>query len=771
MGCRTHESKKEMSINNTEYNGTVGEPSALYEEFEDILDFETSPNATSRDALLPNNTIDIKTAITEEKLQHDIERVEKLRPEEVRWFYKSGKKKKWTAFIGSDSIAIEAEWRCVSISKSEIKRVCVRGGMYEVDVLERKCYPVYWSSFNSNGDEDSAEITRGTWFYDGTFTPLEETTANRIEFEHIERWKDCTLEEVRYLIGNTVMHSMKLSHCHVDWYSVNDVYIHSDTVSYRALRNIVQRFGASKTSTSGHRLHRGYREDAMHEDCMPAVKHLVFVVHGIGAKPDRHKIVRNTNEFRIACERVVAKHFTHYIERVEFLPVEWRSKLALDDTLVDTLTPKKGQGVRQFLNNNLMDIMYYTSLRYRGEIVQALRNEISRLHYMFIERNPEFSGKISIFAHSLGSVIMHDIMTCWGPETLLEEYIGKDSKFENSKMAQLAAHTSPQMRRQTGLGFTVENFFCVGSPLAIFLHLRGQSPTNGKGTQEDIVPVNVCNRIFNIFHPADPIAYRFEPLILSHYVNIAPLQIHWHNALHKTPYNEMLPKPYQFDSARKKATVPDKDSSVDLDIPSTDNSDVDELSLKDEWKEEKASPRQNTGAVSSDDNPRKFQGLQRRTSYLHALSGGAYRVGKALLSKARGTSPSDPKQIVSADHTKEQEPSETISDDSLDDRVESRASSGSCSPVQNLEQDVTTSPRSPTLKNGSNEPISFESISGSSVQLAHRLDYELQEGFTESRLGYASITSHTSYWGNQDVAFFVLMQIHPEATMAQSLRS
>ena len=47
-------------------------------------------------------------------------------------------------------------------------------------------------------------------------------------------------------------------------------------------------------------------------------------------------------------------------------------------------------------------------------------------------------------------------------------------------------------------------------------------------------------------------------------------------------------------------------------------------------------------------------------------------------------------------------------------------------------------------------------------ELAERIDYELPEGFTESKLGYASLTSHTSYWNNQDLAMFIMTKLLTE---------
>lgn len=112
--------------------------------------------------------------------------VAELGPEEVRWFYKEDKKT-WKPFVGHDSLRIELMYRklcelnpdqesssghtvpdgedpCeherihVSMASApssdqlaetdleiSITAVCVRGGLYEVDVQEKECYPVYWN--------------------------------------------------------------------------------------------------------------------------------------------------------------------------------------------------------------------------------------------------------------------------------------------------------------------------------------------------------------------------------------------------------------------------------------------------------------------------------------------------------------------------------------------------------------------------------------------------------------------------------------------------
>ena len=54
------------------------------------------------------------------------------------------------------------------------------------------------------------------------------------------------------------------------------------------------------------------------------------------------------------------------------------------------------------------------------------------------------------------------------------------------------------------LVFQLENLFCLGSPLGVFLALRGIRP-QGKGSLDHIIPDGACKRLFNVYHPADPV--------------------------------------------------------------------------------------------------------------------------------------------------------------------------------------------------------------------------------------------------------------------------
>eukprot|EP01121_Diplochlamys_sp_Union-15-3_P001212 TRINITY_DN11075_c0_g1_i1.p1 TRINITY_DN11075_c0_g1~~TRINITY_DN11075_c0_g1_i1.p1 ORF type:complete len:205 (-),score=28.20 TRINITY_DN11075_c0_g1_i1:38-652(-) len=56
------------------------------------------------------------------------------------------------------------------------------------------------------------------------------------------------------------------------------------------------------------------------------------------------------------------------------------------------------------------------------------------------------------------------------------------------------------------LTFEIDNLFIVGSPIAMFLSIRGTKPSH-----EHALPH--CRSVYNVFHPYDPIAYRIEPWI------------------------------------------------------------------------------------------------------------------------------------------------------------------------------------------------------------------------------------------------------------------
>lgn len=75
--------------------------------------------------------------------------VAELMPEEVRWFYRDEADKRWVPFIGYDSLRIETKFRELREfgpeGGAQNEHIIVRGGLFEVDVISRKCVPIYWT--------------------------------------------------------------------------------------------------------------------------------------------------------------------------------------------------------------------------------------------------------------------------------------------------------------------------------------------------------------------------------------------------------------------------------------------------------------------------------------------------------------------------------------------------------------------------------------------------------------------------------------------------
>ncbi|XP_060907277.1 phospholipase DDHD1b [Labrus mixtus] len=740
-----------------------------------------------------DGTVSTKKRIRSNSSRHRGDIVTELGPEEIRWFYKEDRRT-WKPFVGHDSLKIELVFRrfceqnpdrfkqpddpaeetaqtgevqpdsgqdgvggarssgSEEVKESEevsVEAVCVRGGLYEVDIRDKECYPVYWNQ------QDRIPVMRGQWFIDGTWLPLEEDESDLIEVDHLARFRGQQMRDTYEMevVTTTVdskdsIHSLKLSRSHVDWHSVDEVYLYSDATTSKIARTVTQKLGFSKASSSGTRLHRGYVEEAAPEDTPPETTHIVFVVHGIGQKMDQGRIIRNTSMMRDAARKMEEKHFSdRSTEHVEFLPVEWRSKLALDGDTVDSITPDKVRGLRDMLNSSAMDIMYYTSPLYRDEITCGLTLELNRLYSLFCSRNPDFekNGKVSIVSHSLGCVITFDIMTGWDPvrfhhqevpdpketearwpseqERLLQEELRLTHLRLRDLEDQFEGLQTSSCVSVPALKFKVENFFCMGSPLAVFLALRGIRPGN-HGVQDHILPTTICRRLFNIFHPTDPVAYRLEPLILKHYSNIAPVQIHWYNTTSPTRYDQI--KPTMLNLPKETASVSDSES-----IPSP---------------------------CTSPPQARRHYG-ESITSLGKASIMGAASIGKGIggilfsrFSRSSG-------QVGGV----EEEPSDCEGGASEVENVAIGEEGAVMAESEVKDKQLEEERTEVELAMSQSTSVVMDS---SSLELERRIDFELREGMVESRY-WSAVTSHTAYWCSYDVALFLLTfmyrpQEHPE---------
>ncbi|TYZ62563.1 hypothetical protein PybrP1_004764 [[Pythium] brassicae (nom. inval.)] len=329
------------------------------------------------------------------------------------------------------------------------------------------------------------------------------------------------------------------------------------------------------------------------DDIDEEIDHLVLIVHGIGDALKTIDII-NVVTLRsiIDCasslrelhrEALRSAHFDHLSPdekpRVEFLPIEWHSKLHMEglDAMIRDVTLPAIPKLREFANDTILDVLFFMSPMFHQVILNEVAKEMNRVVTLFQARNKGWAPprvgarkkKVSIIAHSLGAIICFDVLShqniysqprarkrgtessCTdeadedgeydgdeednestrGFEAMLVDRIRQRSQSESECVGaagrlsrawrkesdKVRAQSRRQARNQSlqapphpaivpKLVFEVENLFCFGSPVGLFLNVRGQK-------LDRAFRLPTCRRLFNIYHPYDPVAYRIEPIV------------------------------------------------------------------------------------------------------------------------------------------------------------------------------------------------------------------------------------------------------------------
>lgn len=482
-------------------------------------------------------------------------------------------------------------------------------------------YAVYWQQAPSM-------VRRCTWFFkgdkDSKYLPYPEDFSSSLEEGYmiavtLDEWK----RKLEFPSGETViLHNPKL------------------IMQYQPITLQDEWVSSPSEQTRPRTVKRGVDNIAVE---IPGgepdkVDHLVFMVHGIGPACDLRfrSIIQCVNDFRSASLSLLGSHYKRGQEegrvgRVEFLPVNWHSALHGDATGVDEdiqkITLPSISRLRHFTNDTLLDLFFYNSPTYCQTIVDTVAVEVNRLHALFRQRHPEFTGAVSVAGHSLGSLILFDLLTNQktesgktekeeeparddGPCPLtcdaleqalikmgLQEYLGilqseqldleslalcqevdlkelgiplgprkkilsftrRRRTLEDARSGTVllapglqapSDDTSPSaddhhsnlfpgatasqrafLRAQSitstvdyeyfdmGIGqvsinypqlsFHPQTFFAFGSPIGMFLTVRGLKRIDPNYT------FPTCKSFYNIYHPFDPVAYRIEPMIVS----------------------------------------------------------------------------------------------------------------------------------------------------------------------------------------------------------------------------------------------------------------
>lgn len=327
-------------------------------------------------------------------------------PVQPHWFYckQVESKSVWLPFSIFDSLQLEETYNSV---QPDPESVIIRtdGGRYDVQLYDRMRTAVYW-------EEEPTEVRRCTWFYkgdtDSRFIPYSEEFSDKLEAEYKKAV------------------STNQWHRRLEFPSGETIVMHNPKVIVQFQPSCVpDEWGTTPDGQTRPRVvKRGIDDD--HDEVpdgeLSTVDHLVFMVHGIGPVCDLRfrSMIECVDDFRNVSLKLLQSHFKksvdeHAISRVEFLPVQWHTALHGDATGVDRrikkiTLPSTGR-LRHFTNETLLDVLFYNSPTYCQTIMDTVAQEINRLYALFMERNPDFRGAVSVAGHSLGSLILFDLLS------------------------------------------------------------------------------------------------------------------------------------------------------------------------------------------------------------------------------------------------------------------------------------------------------------------------------------------------------------------------
>lgn len=249
---------------------------------------------------------------------------------------------------------------------------------------------------------------------------------------------------------------------------------------------------------------------------------IVFIiVHGIGAS-DR-TLANYQNNLKTAVEEVLQRWY--WADRPiihEIRCVYWKPAIRDFVGKHQMLMPEVNEG-RQAAQSYVGDIIYFLTPHLGDQIVLEAHRGIEAA-YAEIKADPRLrSAKVCLIAHSLGSIITYELIS--GLRFRSGLWPGCSST--NPVTGEAYDHNAKNIPPGPKLSFKPDAFFMWGSPASAFLSMQKE----GFETK--------CPRLkgiphFNVFHPQDPVAFRFEGLLFpdklaARKLPSPPILVNWKN--------------------------------------------------------------------------------------------------------------------------------------------------------------------------------------------------------------------------------------------------
>ncbi|KAF2300626.1 hypothetical protein GH714_014564 [Hevea brasiliensis] len=365
--------------------------------------------------------------------------------------------------------------------------VPVKGGLYEVDLVKRHCFPVYWNGENRR-------VLRGHWFaHKGSldWLPLREDIAEQLEIAYCSQG----------------LHALFTGEDNT-W----EAWLNVDASSFSSIISL---------SGNGIKLRRGYSASQSAKPTQVPVRHVVFMVHGIGQRLEKSNLVDDVGSFRHITASLAERHLTAHqrgAQRVLFIPCQWRKDLKLSgETAVEKITLDGVRGESILTISNGLDVQEHarsdqssldmtnqssvgdssTNLegntpvclmeQWKKQILFMKKGQMNNLLQYVLNGHasdfPTIPNQLVDDLEELPAIALDSKQKSEkSDDELGEDYNGTSNKDKAIKLlreeidslkAKIAKLESQSSVRIYVVGcLKVDTFFAVGSPLGVFLALR-----------------------------------------------------------------------------------------------------------------------------------------------------------------------------------------------------------------------------------------------------------------------------------------------------------
>lgn len=319
------------------------------------------------------------------------------------------------------------------------------------------------------------------------------------------------------------------------------------------------------------------RDVSVEPSCRTTI--LILVVHGGSVlDPVTELAVRKSDvtTLRGAFESIMRQHYPALVGHLVIRCVPCPSICSEALAILSSLNPYSfdlGSGVsNDRLPIGAIPLLATASPRYQEALSQlvATANATYR-HFLATDEGAGFAGQVCLVGDSIGSILAYDALcrsmkrsssdssvpesTATGgggaseplprdssppsprlscaradsPRIVTDHYHHSYQHQQNSNRLSAQSlgsrHHSGEETPRECLHFDVTDFFICGSPIGLLLAYRKVfSGLDSRGPHSPIPRPN-CHQVYNLFHPANPVAARLEPLLSAHFAPLPPVNI------------------------------------------------------------------------------------------------------------------------------------------------------------------------------------------------------------------------------------------------------